>query len=126
MTYVVREGDSTTTGGVVLSASGSQTWEDRRLARMGDPVWCEQCAQIGFIAQGNPTFIDDLVAVATDGHAVCCACTEGTHRLIASQDQLQADMEAAIDIPKDMADKARKRVKQMTKARRDSPCPLAD
>jgi uncharacterized Zn-binding protein involved in type VI secretion len=126
MTYVVREGDSTTTGGMVLSASGSQTWEDRRLARMGDPVWCEQCAQIGFIAQGNPTFIDDLVAVATDGQTVRCACTEGTHRLIASQDQLQADMEATIDIPKDMADKARKRAKQMTKARRDSLCPLAD
>jgi hypothetical protein len=51
---------------------------------------------------------------------------EGTHRLIASQDQLQADMEATIDIPKDMADKARKRAKQMTKARRDSLCPLAD
>ncbi|UZJ60147.1 PAAR domain-containing protein [Pseudomonas sp. KU26590] len=125
MTYVVREGDSTTTGGVVLSTSGSHTWEDRRLARMGDPVWCEQCAQIGFIAQGNPTFIDELVAVATHGQAVRCGCAEGNHRLIASQNELQADMDATIDIPKDMAEKARKRAKQMTRSRRESPEPLA-
>jgi uncharacterized Zn-binding protein involved in type VI secretion len=124
MTYVVREGDSTTTGGVVLSASGSHTWEDRRLARMGDPVWCEQCAQIGFIAQGNPTFIDELVAVATDGQTVRCGCEEGIHRLIASQDQLQADMDATIKIPKDMADKARKRARRMTRARLESHEPL--
>lgn len=124
MTYVVREGDSTTSG-MVLRASGSHTWEDRRLARMGDPVWCELCAQIGFIAQGNPTFIDELVAVATHGQAVRCGCAEGTHRLIASQDQLRADMDATIDIPKDMAEKARKRAKQMTRARRESPEPLA-
>ncbi|MCF7534466.1 PAAR domain-containing protein [Pseudomonas petrae] len=124
MTYVVREGDLTTTGGVVLNASGSHTWEDRRLARMGDPVWCERCAQIGFIAQGNPTFIDELVAVATHGQAVRCGCAEGTHRLIASQDQLQADMDATIDIPKDMAEKARKRARHMTRARRESHAPL--
>lgn len=125
MTYVVREGDSTTTGGVVLSASGSHMWEDRRLARMGDPVWCELCAQVGFIAQGNPTFIDELVAVATHGQDVRCGCADGTHHLIASQDQLQADMEATIDIPKDMAEKARKRAKHMTRARRESHEPLA-
>ncbi|TDV51431.1 putative Zn-binding protein involved in type VI secretion [Pseudomonas graminis] len=125
MTYVVREGDSTTTGGMVLSATGSHTWEDRRLARMGDPVWCERCAQIGFIAQGNPTFIDELVAVATHGQAVRCGCEEGTHRLIASQTELEADMDATIDIPKDMAEKARKRAKHMTRARRESHAPLA-
>jgi len=124
MTYVVREGDSTTTGGMVLSASGSHTWEDRRLARMGDPVWCERCAQIGFIAQGNPTFIDELVAVATHGQGVRCGCEEGTHRLIASQNQLQADMDATIEIPKDMAEKARKRAKHMTRARRETHAPL--
>lgn len=125
MTYVVREGDSTTTGGMVLSATGLHTWEDRRLARMGDPVWCERCAQIGFIAQGNPTFIDELVAVATHGQTVRCGCAEGTHRLIASQTELQADMDATIDIPKDMAEKARKRAKHMARARRESHAPLA-
>lgn len=77
------------------------------------------------IAQGNPTFIDELVAVATHGQAVRCGCADGTHHLIASQDQLQADMEATIDIPKDMAEKARKRAKHMTRARRESHEPLA-
>ncbi len=119
MTYVIREGDSTTTGGEVLSTSATQTWQDRRLARMGDSVWCPKCEHVGFIAQGNPTFIDLLVAVATDGQAVRCNCPEGTNRLIASQNQLQADMEATIDIPKDMAVKARKRAKQMSKAMRE-------
>lgn len=120
MTYVIREGDSTNTGGVVLNTSASQTWEERRLARMGDPVWCPTCDRVGFIAQGNPTFIDQLVAVATHDQAVRCGCPTGTHRLIASQDQLQADMDASIDIPKDMADTARKKAKQLSKAMQDA------
>lgn len=115
MTNVIREGDSTSTGGVVLNTSATHTWEDRRMARMGDLVWCPKCEEVGYIAQGNPTFIDQLVAVATDGHAVQCGCTEGTNRLIASQDQLQADMPATITIPKDMAEKARKRARQKTR-----------
>jgi len=114
MTNVIREGDSTTTGGTVLSASGIHTWEDRRVARMGDPVWCPGCGQVGFIAQGNPTFIDQLVAVATEGHAVRCGCPEQTNLLIASQDQLQADMEAMIVIPHDMAETAGRRASQLS------------
>jgi uncharacterized Zn-binding protein involved in type VI secretion len=118
MASVIREGDTTTTGGVVLRTSGTHTCEDRRLARMGDPVWCAACGQVGYIAQGNPTYIDDLLAVATDGQRVRCDCLEDDHRLIASQDQLKADMNAAIDIPKDLARKARKRARQLSKALR--------
>jgi uncharacterized Zn-binding protein involved in type VI secretion len=117
MTSVIREGDSTTTGGAVLKTSATQVWDERRLARMGDPVWCAACQQVGFIAQGNPTFIDELVAVATNGQVVRCGCPAGDNRLIASQDQLKADMEATINIPKDQAEKARKRARQMTRAR---------
>lgn len=116
MPCVIREGDSTTTGGIVLKTSARQVWEERRLARMGDPVWCAGCKQVGFIAQGNPTFIDEVTAVATDGQNVRCACPEGDHRLISSQDQLKADMQATIEIPKDLAEIARKRAKQMSKA----------
>jgi regulator of RNase E activity RraA len=83
---------------------------------MGDPVWCPECQQVGFIAQGNPTFIDQLIAVATHAQAVKCGCAEGTNRLIASQDQLVADMDAAIFIPKDEAEQARKRAKRLTKS----------
>jgi uncharacterized Zn-binding protein involved in type VI secretion len=115
MTNVIREGDSTTTGGTVLSTSGTQTWEDRRLARMGDPVWCPICQKVGFIAEGNPTFIDHLMAVATHGQAVRCGCPAGNNRLIASQDHLNADMKATIGIPKDQARKARKRARQLKK-----------
>jgi uncharacterized Zn-binding protein involved in type VI secretion len=116
MTQAIREGDATTTGGTVLKASGTLTWEDRRLARMGDPVWCPECEQVGFIAEGNPTFIDQLIAVATHAQAVKCGCAEGTNRLIASQDKLMADMDAAIAIPKDEAEQARKRAKRLTKS----------
>lgn len=118
MASVIREGDATTTGGVVLQTSGTQTYEERRLARMGDPVWCATCEQVGYIAQGNPTYIDDLVAVATNGQRVRCECPNEDHRLIASQDRLNADMKAAIDIPKDLARKARKRARRLTKALR--------
>jgi len=113
MTSVIREGDATTTGGRVLQASGTVAWEDRRLARMGDPVWCAACKSVGFIAQGNPTVIGQLMAVATEGQAVRCKCPDGVHQLIASQDQLKADMQAAIGIPKDLAKKARKQAKRL-------------
>lgn len=123
MTCVIREGDSTTTGGVVLQTSSTQVWAERRLARMGDPVWCAACQQVGFIAQGNPTFIDQLMAVATDGHLVQCACPHGVHRLISSQDQLLADMDATINIPKDQAEKARKRARQLSRTLRPADSP---
>ncbi len=116
MTFIVREGDLTNTGGAVMKASAGQVWDERRLARMGDPVWCPACQQVGFIAQGNPTYIDQLLAVATHGQEVRCDCPRGSHRLIASQDQLEADLDATIDIPKDLAEKARKRAKLMMKA----------
>jgi uncharacterized Zn-binding protein involved in type VI secretion len=115
MTCVIREGDATTTGGVVLQTSGTQRWKERRVARMGDLVWCPVCNQVGFIAQGNPTFIDQIVAVATEGQLVRCACPFGEHRLIASQDELTADMQAAIDIPKDKASQALKQAEHLTR-----------
>jgi uncharacterized Zn-binding protein involved in type VI secretion len=116
MTFVVREGDSTNTGGFVLKASGRQSYEERRLARMGDPVWCRACQRVGFIAQGNPTYIDDLVAVATNGQTVRCGCPRDRHRLVASQTQLMADMDATIGIPSDQAKVAQKIARKMNAA----------
>ena len=116
MSYVVREDDPTTTGGFVLKASATQLMELRRLARMGDPVWCPACATVGYIAQGNPTFIDEYIAVATHGHYVKCDCNLGSHRLIATQQSLTADMDAAIDIPKGLAKRARLVADKMTVA----------
>ena len=106
MVYAVREGDPTTRGGVVLRTSGEQVESLGRLARMGDAVWCAGCRQVGFIAQGNPTLINEYIAVATEGHQVQCACTPGSNRLIATQQELAADMEATIDIPADQSERA--------------------
>lgn len=116
MTFVVREGDLTSTGGFVLKASGRQVCDERRLARMGDPVWCAACQRVGFIAQGNPTYIDDLVAVATHGHTVRCDCPADNHRLISSQQTVTADMQATISIPRELAKTAQKVARKMTVA----------
>jgi uncharacterized Zn-binding protein involved in type VI secretion len=126
MSHAVREGDPTTTGGFVLKASATQQVELRKLARMGDPVWCAACEKVGYIAQGNPTFIDEYLAVATHGHNVKCDCVPGSHRLISTQQNLAADMEATIDIPKDLAKRARQMTEKMTEAIRKGvlPCDL--
>jgi len=107
MSYVVREGDPTSTGGFVMSASASHLVDLQRVARMGDPVWCGVCQSVGYIAQGNPTFVDEFVAVSTHGNVVQCACQPGSHTVIATQQALGADMEATIDIPPDMAEQAK-------------------
>ncbi|GFM55549.1 hypothetical protein PSCICF_17270 [Pseudomonas cichorii] len=113
MPFVVREGDPTTTGGFVLSASATELIDERRVARMGDPVWCPACKSVGYIAQGNPTYINDCVAVATHGHEVKCGCQPGNNRLAASQKHSRADMEATISIPAEMAEKAQMNVEQI-------------
>ncbi|MBP1145437.1 MULTISPECIES: PAAR domain-containing protein [Pseudomonas] len=119
MSFIVREGDLTTTGGFVLAASASEVIERRRVARMGDPVWCPACREIGFIAQGNPTYIDDRVAVATQGHEVQCGCALGSNTLTASQEQIQADMNATITIPEELASTARLYAEHLDRSLRD-------
>ncbi len=119
MSYAVREGDPTSTGGFVMSASASHLVDLQRVARMGDPVWCAVCQSVGYIAQGNPTLIDDLVAVATHGNLVQCACKTGRHTVIATQEALSADMEATIDIPADMAEQAKAAADAINKAIRE-------
>ncbi|KPX71905.1 PAAR motif-containing protein [Pseudomonas amygdali pv. photiniae] len=119
MSFIVREGDLTTTGGFVLAASASEVIDLRRVARMGDPVWCPACGEIGFIAQGNPTYVDDLVAVATQSHEVACGCPPGSNRLTASQQDIQADMDAAVTISTERASTARLHAEQLTRSLRD-------
>jgi len=116
MTYLIREGDLTTTDGFVISASAKITVQLRKLARMGDLVWCPQCKRVGYIAEGNPTYIDHYVAVATQGHQVKCGCPPGTHRLLASADSIEADMEATIPIPADLAEVSQKAAMQFYRA----------
>ncbi|WP_046237742.1 PAAR domain-containing protein [Pseudomonas syringae pv. coryli] len=119
MSFIVREGDLTTTRGFVLAASASEVIERRRVARMGDPVWCPACKQIGFIAQGNPTYIDELVAVATQGHEVQCGCEPGSNTLTTSQEHVRADMDATITIPEELANTARQNAEHLARSLRD-------
>lgn len=116
MTYLIREGDLTTTQGFVIRASATASVQLRKLARMGDLVWCPGCEQVGYIAEGNPTYVDQYVAVATQGHEVRCGCAPGSHRLIASVESIQADMEATISIPSDLAEVSQKAALQLLRA----------
>lgn len=103
MTFVIREGDPTTTGGRVLAGSTTKIVVYRNAARISDPVWCPQCNRMGFIAEGNPTFIVEGVAVATHGHAVQCGCPPGSNRLIATQSTVMAAEEGSVAIAPEFA-----------------------
>ncbi|AKA27200.1 PAAR domain-containing protein [Pseudomonas chlororaphis] len=103
MTFVIREGDPTTTGGRVLAGSTTKIVVYRNAARISDPVWCPQCNCMGFIAEGNPTFIVEGVAVATHGHAVQCGCPPGSNRLIATQSTVMAAEEGSVAIAPEFA-----------------------
>jgi len=119
MSYVVREGDPTTSGGFVLSASATELMELRRFARMGDPVWCSACERVGYIAEGNPTYIDEFIAVATHGHLVQCGCKPGSNTLVATQEIIKADMDAAIAIPDDLAEQAKANADRINRSIKD-------
>lgn len=106
MALVIREGDPTTTGGIVVTGSSANTIEYRKAARISDPVWCPACNSMGYIAEGNPTVIDEYVALATHGHAVKCGCPFGSNRLIATQSTVMAAEDVAVSIAPDLAAKA--------------------
>lgn len=106
MALVIREGDPTTTGGIVVAGSSANTIEYRKAARISDPVWCPACKSMGYIAEGNPTVIDEFVALATHGHAVKCGCPFGSNRLIATQSTVMAAEDVAVSIAPDLAAKA--------------------
>lgn len=106
MAFVIREGDPTTTGGKVVKGSTNTTIEYKKAARISDPVWCPKCSSMGFIAEGNPTVIDEFVAIATHGHAVQCGCPFGSNRLISTQSSTMAAEDASVAIAPDFAAQA--------------------
>ncbi|WP_095067342.1 S-type pyocin domain-containing protein [Pseudomonas sp. Irchel 3A18] len=106
MALVIREGDPTTTGGIVVAGSCANSIEYRKTARISDPVWCPACKCMGYIAEGNPTVMDEYVALATHGHAVKCGCPFGSNRLIATQNSVMAAEDIVIGITPDLAAKA--------------------
>lgn len=106
MAFVIREGDPTTTGGKVVKGSTNTSIEYKKAARISDPVWCPKCSSMGFIAEGNPTVIDEFAAIATHGHAVQCGCPFGSNRLISTQTSTMAAEDASVAIAPEFAAQA--------------------
>ncbi|WP_411753542.1 PAAR domain-containing protein [Serratia sp. (in: enterobacteria)] len=79
---IIQKGDTTTTGGAVLSGSA---WVDQTqgIACKGDPVFCPACKTTGFIAEGSSLLNIQDVGVALEGHKVNCGCPNGC-RLVVS------------------------------------------
>jgi len=76
MLPVVRIGDKTTHGGMVLTGSATMLFGGIGVARKGDRVSCPlQGHGPTTIVEGNPDFLDQGVPVAFHGHKCGCGCT---------------------------------------------------
>lgn len=84
MKGIIRIGDKNTGGGSVLSGSTKMKFMGTGVARQGDPVSCSIHGQ-NSIAEGHPTFKDNGIPVALNGHRCACGCV-----LIASLPQATA------------------------------------
>lgn len=86
MKGIIRVGDKNSSGGCVLSGSVKMKFNGIGVARLGDPV---SCPVIGHgptvIAEGHPTFRDNGIPVAFNGHRCACGC-----KLISSLPQAKA------------------------------------
>ncbi|WP_341523733.1 PAAR domain-containing protein [Pseudomonas sp. G.S.17] len=75
MKGIIRIGDTTTGGGKVFSGSEDMVFDGIGAARLGDPVLCPIPGHgRTIIAEGNPTYCDNGVPVAFDGHLCACGC----------------------------------------------------
>jgi uncharacterized Zn-binding protein involved in type VI secretion len=75
MKNIIRIGDITTGGGIVLSGSANMKFEGIGVAREGDPVSCLIPGHgPNVIAQGHSTFKDNGMPVAFQGHVCACGC----------------------------------------------------
>ena len=72
---IVRLGDKTTHGGVVISASATHTIRGIGVARVGDKVTCPKAGHgDNQIVEGAPTFTIGGRQVALHGHRCSCGC----------------------------------------------------
>lgn len=76
MKRLIRLGDLTTHGGVVISASSSYEVLGRPVARVGDRVTCPmQGHGLAVIIEGDPDWLIDGRPVALEGHLTSCGAT---------------------------------------------------
>jgi uncharacterized Zn-binding protein involved in type VI secretion len=79
-------GDKTTTGGVIISASGSIFDGQHPIALLGDKVICPKCDKgQGVIIECAKSFIIDGKGAAYDNCLVSCGCPMGRNRIIATK-----------------------------------------
>lgn len=75
MQGIIRIGDFTTGGGVVLAGSTAMKFGGLGVARCGDPVLCPMPGHgLTVIAQGHTSFKDNGLPVAFNGHFCACGC----------------------------------------------------
>jgi uncharacterized Zn-binding protein involved in type VI secretion len=73
MRSVIRLGDPTSHGGVVVSATGNFSIMDRQVARQGDLCICPRRGHGNcVIVQGDPDWTIGGRAVALEGHLTSC------------------------------------------------------
>jgi uncharacterized Zn-binding protein involved in type VI secretion len=83
---IVRLGDKTTHGGVVISASLSHSVRGIGIARVGDMVVCPLPGHgSNPIIEGSPTFTIGGRKVALHGHRTACGCSLIASLQLASQ-----------------------------------------
>jgi uncharacterized Zn-binding protein involved in type VI secretion len=81
--HIIRLGDRTTTGGVVVTGSPMATDQGKPIARLGDKATCPRCKKgWGPIVTADPHMKIQGVPVARDGDIVDCGCSYGSNRLI--------------------------------------------
>lgn len=72
---VIRIGDKNTGGGTVLDGLTTMRFSGIGVARQGDAVDCPVTGHGKTdIAEGHPTFKDNGLPVAFDGHVCACGC----------------------------------------------------
>ncbi len=73
---IVRLGDKTSHGGVVISASSTHTIDNIGIARVGDQVRCPKPGHgVNDIVEGCATYTIGGRKVALHGHLCACGCT---------------------------------------------------
>ena len=75
MQEIIRLGDSTTHGGIVLEAFPNTDLNGKPIAGVGHKVSCPLCKGIFPIAEGSATYAVEGIAVALDGMKTACGAS---------------------------------------------------
>ena len=72
---VIRLGDSTSHGGVVISVAHKAMDMGKPIACVGDMVQCPMCKGVFPIVEGDPNCEMEGVPMAFEGHKTACGAT---------------------------------------------------